>query len=92
MTPSRRPPATSSIGTISGGSLAILGSPSTFFVSFASALTLSLDRALARLRSKRFSCFADASAANRPASSSTSMRAYQMSRFDMLAKSRIASR
>ena len=50
------PDATSSIGTISGGSLAILGSPSTISVSFANALRLSFDRALARLRSNRFSC------------------------------------
>ena len=52
------PDATFSIGTISGGSLAILGSPSTIAVSFANARRLSFDRALARLRSNRFSCFA----------------------------------
>ena len=34
------------------------GSPSTISVSFANALRLSFDRALATLRSNRFSCFA----------------------------------
>ena len=42
---------------MSGGSLAILGSPSTIVVSFANAFRLSFDRALARLRSNRFRCF-----------------------------------
>ena len=51
------PDATSSIGTMSGGSLAILGSPSTISVSFANALRLSFDRAFATLRSNRFRCF-----------------------------------
>jgi hypothetical protein len=44
------PDTTSSIGTISGGSLAILGSPSTISVSFAKALRLSFDCAFATLR------------------------------------------
>ena len=42
---------------MSGGSLAILGSPSTISVSFANALRLSFDCVLARLRSNRLRCF-----------------------------------
>ena len=39
---------------MSGGSLAILGSPSTIFVSFAYAFILVFDRAFATLRSNRY--------------------------------------
>ena len=45
--------ASSSIGTISGGSLTIRGSPSTSWVSFANARRLSFARALASALSKR---------------------------------------
>ena len=77
---------------MSGGSLTILGSPSTISVSFANALRLSFDRALATLRSKRFRCFPVACPAASAAISSTSMREYQRSRLDISAKPLIASR
>ena len=48
---------TSSIGTISGGSLAIRSSPSTTSVSFANAFRLSFDCAFATLRSNRLTSF-----------------------------------
>ena len=68
------------------------GSPSTVVVSFASARTLSLERALARLASNRFRSFPDPCSATSAAISSTSMREYQRSRFDIPANSLIASR
>ena len=55
--PRRRPVCTSSIGTISGGSLTILRLPSTTVVSFENARMLSFDRVLARLRSNTFRRF-----------------------------------
>ncbi len=77
---------------MSGGSLAILGSPSTVVVSFDKALMLSLERAFATLRSNRFRCFPVPCRAASAAISSTSMREYQRSRLDIAAKALIASR
>ena len=92
-TSSRSIPVTmSSIGTMSGGSRTILRSPSTTSVSLASARVLSLDRALATLRSNALRCFAFPRSAVTAAMSSRSIRAYQTSRFDMPAYSCIAAR
>ena len=56
--PRSAPDATSSIGTMSGGSLTILRSPSTTSVSFANAFRLSFDCAFATLRSNRLTLLA----------------------------------
>ena len=86
------PDATSSIGTMSGGSLTILRSPSTTVVSFANAFMLSFDCALATLRSNCCRCFRLPCCPMSALMSSTSMREYQRSRFDMPANFLIASR
>ncbi len=86
------PDATSSIGTISGGSLTIRGSPSTTSVSFENARMLSFERALAKFFSKRLTCFPLPCSATTLAICSTSMWAYQTSRLLIVAKFLIASR
>ena len=78
----------SSIGTISGGSPTIRGSPSTIVVSLLNAFMLSFVRPLATFASSRFSAlasFAVASCLTRATRSSTSIREYQMSRFRIAA-------
>ena len=86
------PDATSSIGTMSGGSPAILRLPSTTSVSFVKALMLSFDCALATLRSNTLRCLRPTVCAANAAISSTSMRAYQSSRLHIPAKFLIPSR
>ena len=71
------PDATSSIGTMSGGSLTIRRSPSTTVVSFAKARMLSFDCALATLRLNSFRCLRLARGAQQRADLSTSIREYQ---------------
>ena len=84
--------SSSSIGTISGGTLMNRSSPSTSCVSLESARTLSFARALrAARRSASMSCSLT-SASNRAASSFSSRRAYQTARLPIAAKRRIAVR
>ncbi len=88
----RSGPARSSIGTITGGSLMIRGSPSTISVIFANAFRLSLALAFATFCSKRRRCSALARAVQRAASSARSDRAYHRSKLRMPANVAIASR
>ncbi len=96
----RRPtwsPATSSIGTISGGSPVIRGSPSTIVVSLPKAFMLSFVRPLATFASIRFSspsCVlrAQPAAGSRAISSSMSIREYQSGRLPIAENVRMLSR
>ena len=72
-------PRSSSIGTISGGSEMIRGSPSTRRVSLSKAFMLSLVRDFASSRSRRFFSALVAPASHSRLTSSASRRAYQMS-------------
>ena len=89
-------PATSSIGTISGGSPVILGSPSTIVVSLPNAFMLSFVRPLATFASIRFMfafmSFAPAWRRISAISSSTSIREYQSGRFPIAENVRMLSR
>ena len=82
----------SSIGTISGGSAMIRGSPSTMRVSLEKAVMLSLVRALARVFSVRLTCLALNCDPNSCSTLSMSRWAYQTSRFFIAAKPAIAVR
>ena len=86
------PVKSSEIGTISGGSLTIRGSPSTIRVSFLNAARLSLVRAFASLRSARLTTFELTSLDMRAKMSSMSMREYQRSSVRVEANAAIASR
>ena len=87
-----RSPAISSIGTMTGGSLAMRGSPSTTSVSFANALRLVFAFAFATFRSWRLSCSLVAPCEKSARMSSTSRRVYQSSRLLRPANRVIASR
>ena len=76
-----RSPASSSIGTTSGGSLMMRNSPSTLRASLASALVLSFDRALSAISSKRLTSSALTSLRQRSMIELRSRRAYHVSRF-----------
>ena len=82
----------SSIGTISGGSLMMRGSPSTRWVSFSNACMLSLVRDFSMLASAFFSRFGSTPAVNSATACSTDRCAYQTSRLRICAKAVIASR
>ena len=82
----------SEIGTISGGSLTIRGSPSTTRVSFLNAARLSFVRAFATLRSARLTTFPLTSEEKRATMSSMSTREYQRSIVRIEANEAIASR
>jgi hypothetical protein len=86
------PPARSSIGTMSGGSLTILGSPSMILVSLASARRLSFERALARFFSINLRRFALAAPRTCAIIASASTREYHRSRVFIDARARIPSR
>jgi len=81
----------SSIGTISGGSLMIRRSPSTTCVSFSKACMLSLVRALAMLAPAFFSRLGSTPRVNSSNASSIGKLAYQTSRLLMPAKTAIVS-
>ena len=81
-----------SIGTISGGSPTIRGSPSTTWVSFLKACMLSLVLALSSAFSARLSIAFGASCRIVDIRSSTSRCEYQTSRLVLPANSRSVSR
>ena len=90
--PVRRRRPSSSIGTMSGGSLDDARLAVHHLRELANACRLSFDCALATLRSKRFRRLRVPCRPPAAAISSTSIRAYQRSRFGMPARPRIASR
>src|SRR5436190_1985362 len=80
------------MGTISGGSLTIRGSPSTRCVNLANASKLSFVLAFVTTRSAALRFFRSSIACKRGRPSCTRPCAYQTSRFRMAANSRIADR
>ena len=80
------------MGTMSGGSLTIRGSPSTTWVSLSNAWMLSFVRAFSTRRSASLRPFLSSSAWSRGSPSWICMRAYQTSRLRIDANSRIAVR